>query len=253
MPSSNEEIDAADVFLARMARAKEPFAGIYYSYAPHYDYHDHGPDYRIFDDLGPWRNRYYNGLRLLDTQIARMLEQLERSGRLERTLVVAVGDHGEAFGQHEGNWTHRTMSYRENYAVPAVFWQPRLFSPRTITVPTSHPDILPTLLDALGRPLELETLQGWSLLRGDPPREHVYLWGYDRALVSVSKSGIKLEVSFDERRCRYFDLKRDPEERAPRPCDAAVQPQLDDLLQYWKFQRTALDQYNARLVSESQR
>jgi hypothetical protein len=89
--AGRHELDAADFFVSRLERAREPFFGIYYSYVPHFDYRDYGPEYRIVEDTDVRIHRYYNVLNLLDLQIGRMLEVLEQGEGMDRTLLVAMG------------------------------------------------------------------------------------------------------------------------------------------------------------------
>jgi hypothetical protein len=242
-----DEIPTVDFFLKRLGAAKEPFFATYYSFVAHYDYYDHGPDFRIFTDTGPAINRYYNNLRLLDTQIGRILDQLSAEGRLDRTLVVLVGDHGEGFGQHPGDVTHSRHSFDENLRTPALFYQPRLFPPRRIDVPTSHVDILPTMLDALGIPYDATHFQGVSLARGVPERKYIYTWGNEGVLSLVDRPGRKVQISFDRDRCWYYDLIHDSKETDRHKCDAGTEPEFQNLLRFWNFQRKALADYNQAL------
>jgi arylsulfatase A-like enzyme/Flp pilus assembly protein TadD len=78
------------------------------------------------------------------------------------TLVILTGDHGEALGEH-GEMTHGLFAYEGTLRVPLVIHQPRLFSPRVVSAPVRHVDILPTVLDAVGVPLP-GALDGHSLI-----------------------------------------------------------------------------------------
>jgi len=243
-PGGRHELDATDHFLARMKSAQEPFFATYYSYAPHYHYYDYGPEYRISKGTEPL-DRYYDNLRLLDAQIRRIYEQLEASGRLERTVLLLVGDHGEAFGQHPGNWTHSRQSFDENVRAPAIFYQPALFAPARVTELTSHVDILPTLLDAIGVGAPPERFQGDSLFRG-LRSEYVFFYGNEGTLSSVSRDRMKVQVLFKTDTCRAFDLATDPTESVPLDC-AAHRAQLEAMLRFGRFQTRALPAYNQRL------
>jgi membrane-anchored protein YejM (alkaline phosphatase superfamily) len=239
------EIQTADFFLKRLSRAKEPFFATYYSYAPHFGYYDQGEEFRIRPKLDDDRHRYYNSLRLLDTQIGRFVDQLRDRGQLERTVIVLVGDHGEAFGQHPDNYTHARASYDENLRVPAVFHHPKLFEPKVVKQTTSHVDVLPTLLDALGIPFDAQRIQGSSVLRGELQRPYVYAWGSEGTLTSVDRDAKrKLQIKFSRDKCTYYDLALDPNERAPQKCTTAPTEQLDALLDFYKWQRTVLPREN---------
>lgn len=94
------------------------------------------------------RNRYLNACRHLDTQFARVLDALRESGRLERTIVVLTGDHGEEF-MERGHWGHNSAFNDDQLRVPLVLWVPGL-PPREVTRLTSHVDLPATLLPLLG-------------------------------------------------------------------------------------------------------
>ena len=52
-------------------------------------------------------NRYINASHHLDQQLGRVLEHLENSGRLDNTIVIVTGDHGEEFMEN-GRWGHNS-------------------------------------------------------------------------------------------------------------------------------------------------
>jgi arylsulfatase A-like enzyme len=115
-------------------------------------------------DDGRAISRYYNNLNLLDHMIKHIYDHLQKQGLLERTILVIVGDHGQAFGQHHpDNYMHHRYSYNENLETPAIIYQPALFSPKAFEIPTSHVDILPTLLDAMRIPYDPLLFDGESL------------------------------------------------------------------------------------------
>jgi arylsulfatase A-like enzyme len=185
-------------------------------------------------------------------QIGRFMDALKASGRLDDTIVLLVGDHGEGFGQHPGNYTHSRGSYEENLRVPAVFYQPRLFSPQKVTSVTTHADLLPTLLDAAGIGYDQSRIQGQSLLRGVPVRKYIYGWGNEGVLTSIDTQSLrKLHISFVDNTCRYYELKVDSHEHDEHPCNAETDPQLHDALRYYAFQSKALQRYNSEQLKEA--
>ena len=103
-----------------------------------------------------------------------------------------------------------------------------------IEAPVSHVDLLPTLLDALGRPLpgELAGISLWSLLRGGgTPDERVLiseglLYGPDQK--AIVRWPWKLVLRAEGGQTELFDLSSDPGERHDL---AAERPEvLADLL-----------------------
>src|SRR5262249_24869608 len=59
-------------------------------------------------------DRYRNALHESDAALGELLRGLRTRGLDGQTLFVLLGDHGEAFGQHEGNYGHTLFVYEEN-------------------------------------------------------------------------------------------------------------------------------------------
>lgn len=244
-----DEIETVSFFLERLKQsAGKPFLAVYYSFIAHWPYVDFGEQYRIFPNTENRLCRYYNNLYLMDTQIKRIYEFLEQAGILGKTIIIIVGDHGEAFNQHNGNWVHSRASYNENYMVPALIYQPRIFTPRRITVATTHADILPTLLDATGIQYNEKLIQGESLLSGKLKRKYVFLFGNENTISSISMNKIKLQYSFKDNRGWAFDLNRDPRENNPLPFEE-YNEQREAMMYYYEYQDHVLAAYNESLKS----
>lgn len=242
---ARDEIQTVDFFLRRLDQAKEPFIGLYISFVAHFPYFDYGPEYRVTDPSGGLLNRYSNNLRLLDRMIERIHDHLEDRGLLERTILVVVGDHGQAFGQHHpNNFMHYRYSYNENLEAPAILYQPALFRSRTFEFPTSHVDLLPTLLDAMGIPYNPSLLDGESLFHYPFSRRYIFSYGLEETVSCLDDRQIKVQYSLKDRRCWAFDLKTDPQEKTPLDC-SPFKPQLNALQGY-------VSQHDARLLEYNQ-
>ena len=239
-----DEVQTIDFFNRRIRQAKEPFLGIYLSFTAHLPYFDYGPDYRIIQPDERMISRYYNNLNLLDHMLKRVYENLKKEGLLERTIFVIVGDHGQAFGQHHSdNYMHHRYSYNENLETPVIIHQPALFKPRTVEVPTSHVDILPTLLDAMRIPYSPEFLDGESLFHHRLSRKYIFVYGHEGTISSLDNQFIKVQYSFKKKRCWAFDLKTDPEEKHPLDCSSSG-GQLNALRRFTGFHDASLVRYN---------
>jgi membrane-anchored protein YejM (alkaline phosphatase superfamily) len=242
---ARDEIQTVDFFIRRLARAREPFLGIYISFAAHFPYFDYGPDYRIMEDDERLISRYYNNLNLLDHMLKRIYDQLQTQGLLERTIFVIVGDHGQAFGQHHpNNFMHYRYSYNENLETPAIIYQPALFKPKTIELSTSHVDILPTLLDAMQIPYHPALFDGESLFHNRLRRRHIFFYGLEESISSLDANQIKVQYSLKKDKCSVFDLKLDPDERNPLDC-SLYQLQVEALFKFVGSHDSSLVQYNA--------
>jgi arylsulfatase A-like enzyme len=71
---------------------------------------------------------YRQGLTALDAELGRLIAELERSGMMEKTLIVITSDHGESFGTgHESDQYpagHGTSLYPEQVRVPLLVIPP---------------------------------------------------------------------------------------------------------------------------------
>ena len=94
------------------------------------------------------KNRYINSVHHLDSQIARVLDYVEREKLAENTLILITGDHGEEF-MEKGRWGHGSQFSEEQIRVPLVLWVPGTGA-GVINKMTSHVDIPATLLPQLG-------------------------------------------------------------------------------------------------------
>lgn len=80
---------------------------------------------------------YDAGVRVLDAQVAGLLDELERRGTLANTLVVVTSDHGESFGRanpgdHDPDG-HGSSLYPEQTAVPLIVRPPGGTTPRRVS------------------------------------------------------------------------------------------------------------------------
>jgi hypothetical protein len=245
---ARDEAESVSFFLRRLDEqlaSGQPVLSVYYSFVAHWPYPDYGPPTHVTHPGRP-QNAYCNNLRYLDQQIERIYKHLQARGVLDDTIVILAGDHGEAFGQHPHNYTHSRMSFNENVRTPALLLNAGLFPPRVFTQPTSHVDVLPTLLDALGLSYDETRLQGESLFRQSFRRKYIFFYGNEDTLSSVSAQDMKLQLALRDGSCWAFNLRADPEERHRVSCSStpALKEQQQATLLYRRHQGTALRRYN---------
>jgi len=181
-------------------------------------------------DIDYLRNRYDAALTYTDDYVGLILDRLGDE-ILSNTIVVVIGDHGESLGDH-GVFLHNTSPprlYEEICHVPWIMsapaqWLGPVRRP-VVREPVMLVDLMPTLLDLVGVPVEDRPrgMQGRSLLgviRGeeeeDPDRivlsEAV---GYGRLVSMVRQGDWKLiSTSWKGRspRLELYDLGSDPGE-----------------------------------------
>jgi hypothetical protein len=110
-------------------------------------------------------NRYHNSVHCLDRILAPLLT--------DDRVIVFVGDHGESFGEDERMFHGTALSFTQT-RTPLILHVPGE-PPKTLAGPTSHEDILPTLLDVLGTELNTpDILTGRSLLAEPDRNDEVF-------------------------------------------------------------------------------
>src|SRR5207302_8308152 len=142
-----------------------PFFVTYLPIAGHHPYEapEPGP-FAGRDEFG----RYRNALHYADLALGDLMRGIEVRGLDRGTLWIVLGDHGEAFGEHDGNYGHTFQLYDENVRVPFIVAAPGLV-PQQIR---SHQvvsliDTAPTVLDLEGLRIP-QNDQGRSVLDGEP-------------------------------------------------------------------------------------
>jgi arylsulfatase A-like enzyme len=189
--------------------------------------------------LAGWlRNRYDAALRSVDGAFGRLLEGLQRDGRLSQTAILFTSDHGEALCDRriDGRcleWGHASpYLFEEELLVPLqirVPWRPQARG--VIGGNASHLDVAPTLLEAAGVSppssfegislLSAPGLAGRPVVSEAPPLEalaaridgHKLIRRTGAPQTSWFDGGAFLVLSVQE----SFDLARDPSESQPLP------------------------------------
>lgn len=79
-------------------------------------------------DVPDVQGEYFASVTEIDEQIGRLIDALDDSGELERTIVVYTADHGLAVGQfgrwEKGNGTRPLNMYETSIRIPMVLWGP---------------------------------------------------------------------------------------------------------------------------------
>ncbi len=186
-----------------------PFFVTYMPVAGHHPYET--PEPGPFPDDAEM-DRYRNALHYADAAIGTLLAGLRKRGLDEQTLVVVIGDHGQAFGQHPGNYGHVLFLYEENVRVPFIIAGAGLLNgPMQVARMASQVDLAPTVLDLLGLPAP-EDYQGRSLL-GERDDTALFFTDYSLGLVGLREGNWKFIHEIGGGRSKLFDLAADPAER----------------------------------------
>ena len=156
-------------------------------------------------------DRYQNALHYADEALGSLIQGLRDRGLYDRTLFVIFGDHGQAFGQHEGNYGHSLFLYEENIHVPYLIAAPGLINEQLrVTRPISLIDTAPTILDLVGLSSP-DGYQGSSALEAER-RMALFCTDYSLRLMGMRDGCWKYLYEMDSGRSKLFDLCEDGSE-----------------------------------------
>ena len=183
------------------------------------------------------RAAYFATVSYLDHLVGRLLDTLEAQGLAENTLVIYTSDHGFSLGDHYIFGLFHL--FEESLGVPLVMAGPGIPSGVETTMPVSHADLYPTILEACGVDLteNEERLLGkslWPLITGEEPAKRpVFAEYHGTATLSggyVIREGTHKLIYFVGMEPQLFDLSADPEEACNLAGDKKYAPELTHML-----------------------
>ncbi len=121
-------------------RTKDPFFLWVHVFEPHAPYGDPSSSRSVID-------RYDEEIATADREIGRLIAALGPAAAT--TLIVAAGDHGEAFGEH-GEYAHSIFVYDTTLHVPLLMSGPGIPPGTRVAAAVSLVDVAPTIMRALG-------------------------------------------------------------------------------------------------------
>ena len=189
--------------------AGQPFFMTYLPIAGHHPYETPEPGpFPDHDEFGRYRNALHYG----DASLGTLIRGFRARGLDRKTLWIVLGDHGEAFGRHEGNFGHTFQLYDENVRVPFLLAAAGVVSHQIRSKQVvSLVDTAPTVLDLAGLPAP-ESYQGRSMLDGEP-RMALFFADYSLGMLGLRDGPRKFIHEVDSGRSKLFDVVKDPQER----------------------------------------
>jgi arylsulfatase A-like enzyme len=109
----------------------------------------------------PLVRAYLASVSFMDSQVGRVLDALEASGRAAQTLVVVWSDHGWHLG--EKGITGKNSLWERSTRVPLIWAGPGVTGGARCSRPVELLDVFPTLLELTGQPARPD-LEGHSLV-----------------------------------------------------------------------------------------
>jgi arylsulfatase A-like enzyme len=205
---------------------------------------------------------YLGLVKQIDDHLGRLMAFLEKSGRLDDTLIVFTADHGDYQGDH---WQgEKEFMYEQGVCVPMIVVDPDASAKRgaVSNALIEAVDMVPTFMDALGLEIPDHIIEGQSilpLLRGEktsireaafseldfaiyPTARKLGLKPNDARMVMCRTARWKLVHFGPGLPPQLFDLQEDPLELHDRGRDggAIYKAARDDLYQClleWMRQR----------------
>jgi arylsulfatase A-like enzyme len=179
-----------------------------------------------------WRQYMYGYDRLLemvDAHIKQIMDELEKQGLLENTVIIYTSDHGDGHASHQ--WNQKMTFYEESVNVPFIIsWKGRtkagIVDEETLS--STGLDIFPTILKLAGVPIP-GSLHGLDMVpqvladsggEALPEREYVVseinqLGGDFKGRMVASKNFKYILFDNGANREQLFDLANDPGELHP--------------------------------------
>ena len=197
----------------RQQRANRPFLLTTLTLAPHHPYSvPPGYAHRSVSHEHRAVDRYLDALGYVDAVVGDLVSGLEARGLLESTLLVLVGDHGEAFGEH-GLQFHSAVMWDEALHVVAMLAAPGL-APGHVQGTRSQLDLMPTIADVLGLSVEGAGVPGSTLLGPVPADRTLYHASWiENQSMALRRGTRKYVYHYRRAPLEAYDTSRDPLER----------------------------------------
>ncbi len=101
-------------------------------------------------DPAPLFNRYKTSVRYVDSLIKEIMDTLEAQGKLDNTIIIFTGDHGQEMNDNKLNfWGHNGNFTDAQIKVPFVITGADVkqrANPQYFSALTTHEDIVPTIM-----------------------------------------------------------------------------------------------------------
>ena len=163
---------------------------------------------------------YFGMISMMDKYIGLIIDNLEKAGQLENTLIVFTTDHGHHIGTHN-LIAKGGFAFEEDLRIPfIVTWKGHYPENRRSDALVSLVDLMPTFLSVAGRPLpmNLAGIDATPLFRGetDSIRSWVFAENRFQRTKFYQKTYIekryKITWYMNTDEGELFDLENDPNE-----------------------------------------
>ena len=220
-------------FVREQVGQGSPFYACVWFHAPHEPVVS-GPEYRqLYAGLEEDQQHLYGCITAMDEQIGRLVDELERLGVAENTIIFFCSDNGP-----DRNYTKRGIAsagpfrgskhtmYEGGLRVPALAYSPRMFvQGKVVGNVVSTDDYFPTVMELVGdravsgndRPMDGKSFKSLLTEREAGPWANEVHAGYMRLYqqsngIALVKGQYKLVQPVKSGEYELYDLKNDPGE-----------------------------------------
>jgi arylsulfatase A-like enzyme len=157
------------------------------------------------------RQEYYAIISHMDTQIGRIIDALEKSGKMDNTYIFFTADHGLACGHH-GLMGKQNM-YDHSVRPPMMVVGPDVPKNKRVDAMVYLQDIMPSTLELANfeKPKYVEFNSLMPLVRGNRKSNYDAIYGAYRGLQRMVRTDdFKLIVYPGAKKVLLYNLKEDP-------------------------------------------
>jgi len=194
---------------------------------------------READQWRPLVRSYLASVSFVDSQVGRVLDALDESGRADNTIVVVWSDHGWHLG--EKGITGKNSLWERSTRVPLVFAGPGIAADARCGQPAELLDLYPTLVELCGLPAN-ESNEGHSLVPQLRDASAERPW----PAITTHGPGNHSVRTVDWRYIRYadgsqelYDLRSDPNEWTNLSSDPQYEERIGEFRRWIPLTSTA--------------
>lgn len=174
------------------------------------------------EQLRRQRQHYFANVSMIDAQMGKLIEAVERRGVLDDTIIIFTSDHGDSLNDH--GHSQKWSMYEHSVRVPAIVWSPeRVAKGRVVDDLVSLFDFAPTILELAGLDvpgwMEAQSLLPYLEGRECEPREFVFsehagdrIFSGTEFMTMIRSKRHKLVHFVDSEEGQLFDMDNDPKE-----------------------------------------
>lgn len=175
------------------------------------------------------RAGHYGMLSLIDEWMGKIMDELEKKGQLDNTIVIFSSDHGSALFDNE--MLHKGSAFPTQSQVPFVVWYPGGIKPGIRTEFTEHVDLYATFLELAGdkNPHASEGKSLVDLFKNPGHQVHDFVIIESTMVTSIMNDQWLAGFHHITGETELYDLKKDPMCHINLVTDGADLPVLTEL------------------------